>query len=148
MKNEYIVYIVAAIIGISLGSGGFYYNKNQKESETNKQILVSQQEMVTVGDLYMKSELCFRSGYAMKTPENGLEDIVYKLSTEAENGQVQRIIREKFEKRINELLPAGINTNENPLEYAAKETVFTAFCESVVHKATNIKSKYSVKKDK
>lgn len=136
LKNEYIIYIVAAFIGLILGVGGFYYYKS------NSQIQMTETQANVVLGAFYQSELCFRTGFHERTDKADLTDIVYRVKVPTmedgysiKDGMLKRDVLEAY---IEDRLSQGLKGLSQP---GAEEYV-KGLCNSYVEKAANVKKQY------
>lgn len=136
MKNEYVIYSVAAIIGLMLGVGGFYYHKS------NSPIIMTETQANVVLGAFYQSELCFRTGFHERKDKADLTDIIYRVKVPTiedgysiKDGMLKRDVLEAYlEQRISQGLKG--------LSQPGAEEYVKNLCNGYAEKAANIKKQY------
>lgn len=136
MKNEYVIYGLAAIVGLMLGVGGFYYNKHAAPIP-----MTETQANVVLGAFY-QSELCFRTGLHARTEKSDLTDIIYRVKiSNIEDGNALKngmLKRDAMEAYLEQRISQGLKTLSQP----GTEEYVKDLCNGYVEKAANIKKQY------
>lgn len=140
MKNKFMLGL-AAIFALGVSAGSYQYYK-----ENIQGIYIDFKEVGLISNVYLESEVCYRTGVMKKQPDADLENIMYRLRltnmpTKAKD-YVGRFKKERVEHEIMKKLEVANVLINNPSYTVIQAEIDKKYCNNVAERAKNIKSQY------